>query len=231
MKTYKYIEIKNDIIQKILNKELSPREKVSSESELKEKYGVSSTTVVKALNELVSEGYIYRVQGKGSFISKALRGSTVKYFENDYKFYNHSDEKTKVISITRDIDEETIDKFYEGTELKKITRLKFAGDQPILLTITVIDANYLGNADEEQLKSIYDTVRSQRKVNLFNATFEENFRVLYPAPKEVKELMNITENEPVVSMVQQTYSQDNKLIEYICSYKKFDYFDISITSV
>lgn len=45
-----------------------------SESELRKKYQVSSTTVVRVLNMLADQGYIYRIQGKGSFVSKFNRG-------------------------------------------------------------------------------------------------------------------------------------------------------------
>ncbi|HAP5358893.1 TPA: GntR family transcriptional regulator, partial [Enterococcus faecalis] len=53
----KYEIIKRDIIEKIESGEFSTGEKVYSEGDLKRKYNVSNTTVVKALNDLVNEGY------------------------------------------------------------------------------------------------------------------------------------------------------------------------------
>ena len=218
-------------MKKILSKEFQPDQKISSETELKEKYNVSSTTVVKALNELVAEGYVYRVQGKGTFVTKASRGMPVKYFENDYKYYDRSVERTEVLSIKDDSSSEILGEFEEGIEVKEIIRLRYAKDKPIQLTITYIDSNYIEGASKEQLKSIYDTVREKKNVNLHNARFEENFRVMFPVPEEIRQRLALTEEEPVVQIVQKTYSMDNKLIEFIQSYKNSQYFDISVKSI
>lgn len=226
----KYEEIKQDIVQKILSKELQPGEKVSSEAELKTQYNVSSTTVVKALNELVSEGYVFRVQGKGTFVSKASRGMSVKYYENDYRFYNRSDETVEVLSIDDHSSSEVLGYFEEGLEVKEITRLKYATNEPMQLSITYIDSDYIDDATEEQLKSIYDTVKSKKNINLFDAKFEENFQVLYPVPTDIRKLMKLTEHEPVIHITQKTYSTKGQLIEFINSYKKHSYFNITISS-
>lgn len=227
----KYEEIKQDIVKRILSKEFQPGQKISSEADLKSKYNVSSTTVVKALNELVSEGYVHRIQGNGTFVTKALRGSTVRYFENDYKYYDRSDEHTEVISVQNELTSEILGEFDEGIEVQKITRLKYARNEAIQLAVTYIDSNYIQGASKEQLKSIYDTVREKKNINLFNAKFEENFKILFPVPDDVKKLLKLSDSEPVVLMTQKTFSTDNKLIEFILSYKKYNYFDVTVASV
>ena len=227
----KYEEIKQDIVKRILSKEFQPGQKISSEADLKSKYNVSSTTVVKALNELVSEGYVHRIQGQGTFVTKALRGSTVRYFENDYKYYDRSDEHTEVISVQNELTSEILGEFDEGIEVQKITRLKYARNEAIQLAVTYIDSNYIQGASKEQLKSIYDTVREKKNINLFNAKFEENFKILFPVPDDVKKLLKLSDSEPVVLMTQKTFSTDNKLIEFILSYKKYNYFDVTVASV
>lgn len=64
----KYYVIKEDIIKKINKEELKPNQVLPSERELMEEYKVSRITVRKALEELDKEGYIYKIQGKGSFV-------------------------------------------------------------------------------------------------------------------------------------------------------------------
>ena len=215
----KYEEIKQDLIQKILLKELLPGEKIFSESELKSKYSVSSTTVVKALNELSSEGYIYRVQGKGSYVSKALRGGSVKFFENDYKYYDRSLEHTEVIKVDDEVTSEIKKNFRSGIKIKKITRFKLSEYNPIQLIVTYIDNKYIKNSKKEQLKSVYAAVK------------KENFRVVYPAPDDVCRELGLKEGSPVIRIEQRTYSNDDELIELIHSFKRWDYFNITVTSV
>ncbi|WP_273702469.1 GntR family transcriptional regulator [Tepidanaerobacter syntrophicus] len=64
----KYYIIKKDIINKINNEEFSNDGMIPSERELMQMYNVSRITVKRAVDDLVNEGYLYRVQGKGTFI-------------------------------------------------------------------------------------------------------------------------------------------------------------------
>lgn len=64
-----YEQIQNDIIQKIQNGIFQEGDRVPSERELMDTWKVSRITVTKALTELSLEGYISRIQGKGSFVN------------------------------------------------------------------------------------------------------------------------------------------------------------------
>lgn len=69
-----YYRLKMDIISKINTGEWSDHEKLPSENELCNQYGISRITVRKAFDELVASKYIYKIQGKGTYVSpKAQR--------------------------------------------------------------------------------------------------------------------------------------------------------------
>ncbi len=69
-----YEKIRNDFIEKIENDFYSDYDKLPSETQITKLYSVSRITATKALNELMLEGFISRVQGKGSYvIPKAQR--------------------------------------------------------------------------------------------------------------------------------------------------------------
>ena len=65
-----YCQLRAVILQRIENGELKPNDPIPSEKELIKQYGLSRTTVRQAINELVREGYIYRQQGKGTYVSR-----------------------------------------------------------------------------------------------------------------------------------------------------------------
>ena len=65
----KYQQVKDYVLLQIKNNELGKDGRIPSESEFSKLLDVSSITVRKALNDLVNEGIIYRVRGKGSFVS------------------------------------------------------------------------------------------------------------------------------------------------------------------
>ena len=64
----KYYLLKRDIVNKIELGEYQEGSLIESERELMEKYQFSRITVRKAIDELVNEGYLYRIQGKGTYV-------------------------------------------------------------------------------------------------------------------------------------------------------------------
>lgn len=69
-RTPKYILISNYIINEIQKGVFRTDDKLPSESELMKMFSVSRIVVVNALNTLKKSGIIYRIAGKGSFVSK-----------------------------------------------------------------------------------------------------------------------------------------------------------------
>lgn len=70
MTNSKYRVILDDLEKKLENGTLSCGDMLPTENEFMETYEVSRTTVQRALNILVSRGSIYRVPGKGTFVSQ-----------------------------------------------------------------------------------------------------------------------------------------------------------------
>lgn len=63
-----YLQIKEYFQDLISSKRLSAHDRIPTEREIMEKFSVSRITVTNALTELVREGWIYRIPGKGSFV-------------------------------------------------------------------------------------------------------------------------------------------------------------------
>lgn len=72
-----YSQIKMIMLQSIASGEYKVGERIPSEIELAKKYGVSRITTKQALNELMQEGIVDRVAGKGTFVRRAVP------FQND----------------------------------------------------------------------------------------------------------------------------------------------------
>ncbi|OGV49865.1 MAG: hypothetical protein A2017_13395 [Lentisphaerae bacterium GWF2_44_16] len=65
-----YETVKQDIIKKIENRELSPNSPIMTRKALKDKYKVAVATVDRAILDLKNEGYLYGIQGKGTFVAE-----------------------------------------------------------------------------------------------------------------------------------------------------------------
>lgn len=73
-----YYKLKEDIRSKISSDEYPVGSVIPGEFQLMEAYGVSRTTVVKAISELVNEGLLQRKHGKGTFVCRPEKRFSAK---------------------------------------------------------------------------------------------------------------------------------------------------------
>jgi len=71
----KYVQIKEAIRNEIEKGVLSEGQQLPSESALIDRFGASKMTVIRALQELVQEGYLRRVQGKGTYVLRPSKNA------------------------------------------------------------------------------------------------------------------------------------------------------------
>ncbi len=98
----KYMELVEWIQEQISSKNLLPGQKLCSENELKDKFGVSRQTVRHAIGLLEQEGVLRRVQGSGTFI-------------NDVRLFN-LEKRSKVMVVTTYVDAYIFPRTIQGIE-------------------------------------------------------------------------------------------------------------------
>ena len=64
-----YLQIKESAIRMIVTGAMQPHEQLPSVRELAAALAINPNTIQRAYRELESEGYIYKTQGKGCFVS------------------------------------------------------------------------------------------------------------------------------------------------------------------
>ncbi len=67
-----YIQLTRIFIEEIKSGKWSVNQKIPSESELCDQYHVSKITVRQAINNLASDGYLMKIQGKGTFVTSVM---------------------------------------------------------------------------------------------------------------------------------------------------------------
>lgn len=100
--TPKYIELVKWIQTQIVEKKLVPGQKLYSENELKEMFGVSRQTVRHAVSILENDGMLRRVQGSGTYI-------------NDNRLAN-LEKRTRVAVVTTYVDSYIFPRTIQGIE-------------------------------------------------------------------------------------------------------------------
>lgn len=64
-----YLQLETELKQKMLSGEYAVGERIPTEPELCEEYGVSRITVRRAVQDLVDEGLLKKVRGRGTFVA------------------------------------------------------------------------------------------------------------------------------------------------------------------
>jgi GntR family transcriptional regulator len=164
-----YQQLKNILKGQILSGVLKPGDKIPPETDLCTRYGVSRITVRQAIHSLVEEGFLYRKQGKGTFVtSPKLRRRLPKL----YSFTEDMLElglrpSSKVLAcevIVADRKTEEILKLPPGEErVNRIVRVRCANDEPILIETTFIPLYLCPGLIEEDLEkgSLYAVLRDK----------------------------------------------------------------------
>jgi GntR family transcriptional regulator len=95
-RTPEYAKIASDLREAIKVGTLAPDEQVPSASALCERYSVSMITAKSALNLLRSEGLVYAIAGKGTFVAprrRMIRTAPHRYFQRTERTYVHEAER------------------------------------------------------------------------------------------------------------------------------------------
>ena len=97
-----YCQLKNIILEKIEKGEYKEDTKIPSEQDLCEQYNISRPTVRQAINELTNNGHLYKLKGKGTFVSKRKSSINIKNYTGftDSILDSLEPDKKEILSIT-----------------------------------------------------------------------------------------------------------------------------------
>jgi GntR family transcriptional regulator len=79
-----YLQLKDSVKNAILSDKLKDNDQLPTEESICTIFNVSRPVVRQAYNELIKEGLIYRVQGRGSFVNKKIMISNLMYTLNGF---------------------------------------------------------------------------------------------------------------------------------------------------
>jgi GntR family transcriptional regulator, arabinose operon transcriptional repressor len=78
-----YQLVKRELVARIESGEVSPDGPFVTQREICEQFGVSHATAVRALNDLVTEGYVTRRRGRGTFVAPRASGAILRPARGD----------------------------------------------------------------------------------------------------------------------------------------------------
>lgn len=242
----KYEVIKQDIIRKINTGEFEPGKKIYSEGELKKIYSVSSTTVVRALQDLVLEGYLIRRQGEGTYVRRNLRHKRV-YFDELGPLI---EKKSK--AIVKEVTERTTTKIHHNIvhaevakklNLKKDTKLvqivqlgmlddliwkiqiRYVAEE--MLTDEVLRQLQSGGSLSEEYKKEYNLTHLPMKQEIYYSMLMNEGAILELIPEE-KIQIDWPANLPIVKINKTYFDSKKNPIEFSATLIHYQHYAINI---
>ncbi|NMB25725.1 MAG: GntR family transcriptional regulator [Firmicutes bacterium] len=155
---YLYIQISDAILERIEAGELKPHERLSSERDLSEEFGVNRLTVRKALGMLVSQGVLYKVPSKGTFVAepKLSQEMNVLVGLSDQLIRSGLQPGAKVLEISIVPAIRSVAKNLEvgeGTPVYYIHRVRYANREPIALERCYVPVQYYRGLETYDLEN------------------------------------------------------------------------------
>lgn len=233
MKVPKYQLIQNDLKQQIVSGKFENGDKFYTEAELTKLYNVSSITVIRAVNELVKDGYLVRKQGKGTFISRSRKGKLVEF--SDIEMFPLNTDHVHVLSCEKGNDPTILEKL--GLDKQefyyKIVRLRTTNSIPYIFHQSYIPEHYIQEPDAslEHYKSIYQRFKLDFNIHMSEEPYTESNEVVFPTPDFVAEQLKMENQEPAIFQVKTTQSSaSDEILEYIETYKHWKFFKFEINA-
>jgi GntR family transcriptional regulator len=216
-----YQQIKGLILQSLQSSEWKPGESIPSEMELAARYRVSQGTVRKAIDELASDHLLIRKQGKGTFVATHAEHQVqyrfLKLVPDQGDLNTEGPAQRQIVDCKRlraSADLARVLALRTGDAVLQVRRvLSFAGVPTILEDLWLPGAPFKGLTAERLTAyhgPMYALFETEFGVQMVRA--EEKIRAVL-ADKSQRELMQLPNNTPLLSVERVAYTYNNTPME------------------
>jgi Transcriptional regulators len=224
-----YHQIKTVLLTRLCS--MRPDEAIPGELELANEFNVSRGTVKQAIVELVNEGILYRIQGKGTFVSppKIKRSfSRLPTFTDDIRRLGYIP-KSKKISLKIIEAQEPISTYLmlpANENVIRFKRLVLANEKPVALVTSFLRTDIYPDLKMEDIDdSLYETLN--KKYQKVPIKADDNYNPIN-ANHELAKLLGISEGKAILYSERISYLENNLPVEYVESYISGNIFTLSI---
>lgn len=226
-----HIQIRNELLGEILSGKLEPGDRLPSEREMQERFGVSRTTARLALADLARAGFIYKKPGKGSFVAF----SVIEQEEYRLPGFTERSEKDGSRVVSKVLKKKTFVAPRQVTSRLRldpheqviyIKRLRIVDEIPLAMDDAYLPLKICPEILDRDLEneSLYENLRG---LALTPVRAEQMMRSSMPTEEE-KELLELGEGVPVMRIERIAFLSDGKPIEYAQSTYRGDKYHFSM---
>ncbi|WP_066890207.1 GntR family transcriptional regulator [Clostridium nigeriense] len=227
-----HYQIYTDILEKIKNKEYKVNDKLPSEKELQDMYGVSRITVRRAMEDLQREGYAAKYRGIGTVVCKPKKNFNLRMlssFSEDNEKYGEK-ASSILVKFQELIADQRISDLLNLNSSEKIfyiERIRLSGDTVIGLHkayIKKLNNLTLKEDDFKEDTSLYKLLKD-KGIKIDHAEEKLEAKI---SNEELNKILKVDNIIPIFYKERLTYDSNNRPVEYVEMYYNADMYEYSV---
>lgn len=222
-----YQQLAHSIKKAVDEQKLKENDKIPAENEFCKIYDLSRTTVRQALDILEKDGYIYKLRGKGSYVS------TPKIYQNRSSFSKFYDDMrslgkvpvSKIISLKIKVADAYVREkmqLEENEMLCQIKWIRYGNNKPLIYETINLNYKLVDGIEMKELtdKKLYDILSEEYGIKMTHGK-----ELFYPCKLDINEAKNLGLKENDLGMkVERVVFQGKDVVEYTTSTVRGDRF-------
>lgn len=222
-----YQQLAHSIKKAVDEQKLKENDKIPAENEFCKIYDLSRTTVRQALDILEKDGYIYKLRGKGSYVS------TPKIYQNRSSFSKFYDDMrslgktpvSKIISLKVKVANAYVKEKMQLEENDLICQIKwvrYGNNEPLIYETISLNYKLVDGIETKELteKKLYDILAEEYGIKMTHGK-----ELFYPCKLDLNEAKNLGLKENDLGMkVERIVFQGKDVVEYTTSTVRGDRF-------
>ncbi len=212
-----HIQLADLFRDQVSRKSLHPHDRLPSEREICEQFGISRITVRKAISTLAQEGLVYSTIGKGTYVAEPRYDEELQPLSS----FTQDLERRGVVATSQVLGAEVVPADDEissalhilrGAEVVRLHRLRLANGQPIAVQIAHLPHHLCRDLLRFDFvtRSLFEVLRSEYHLHLARTNTEIEAAL---ASVDEARLLQLRRPAAVLISFQTTYLDNGDIIE------------------
>ncbi len=223
-----YLQLKQMIQTQIASGVMHPGDRVPSERELSDRFGMSRMTARQALLELVREGFLYREQGRGTFVAhrKVNQGLLgVTSFTEDMRARGLVPESIGLNQVLELADAEAREQLQLdlGAMVVRLKRLRLGDGRPMALEEALLPAHLVPGLETHSLDGDFSLYAYLREHGILFQRAHQTLEAVL-AESDHAEFLGVLPGAPLLLLERLSYNHEGQPLEFVRAYYRADRF-------
>ena len=227
-----YSQIREILRQRILDGTYQPHQQMPSESELIKAFSVSRITVRQALGDLQRAGLVFKIHGKGTYVSKPKAFQNIGQLQGFGEAMSRMGYETfsqvvsiKTLSAGRVVGAKL--KVKEREQITELRRVRYLNREPISLDVTYVPKAIGERLAKEDLanRDIFLILENDYGLSLGQAELQIEAML---ADTALSRLLKVEESAPVLRIERLTFTTEGQPLDFEYLYYRGDAFQYQL---